>query len=59
MARVIRCGVALGQCKNEYDYPLPDNWDQLTNEEREDILDDYEKIHVWNTINSWAKVGKE
>lgn len=50
MARVIRCGVSLGQEKVEYDFQLPNNWDNWSKQEQEEYIKNCEDLHAYRTV---------
>lgn len=59
MTRRISVGVSLGLAKVVDHYPLPDDWDSLTDEEKDDVLDDYVKAHMQQHVDSWADVEED
>lgn len=52
----IRCGVSLGLTRVEEDYPLPDGWNEMTEKEKETMLDDWAEAMILNHVDSWAKI---
>jgi hypothetical protein len=59
MAKVLKIGVAMGTMSDEDSVPLPDDWDSMTEKEREAWADDVLDVHVSNNINAWWNVEDE
>lgn len=56
MAKVLKIGVEMGGLKDEDTQPLPDDWDTMTEEEREQWADEVLEVHVSNNVNAWWNV---
>jgi hypothetical protein len=56
MAKVLKLGVEMGGLKDEDTQPLPDDWDTMTEEEREQWADEVLDVHVSNNVNAWWNV---
>ena len=56
MAKVLKFGVEMGGLKDEDTQPLPDDWDTMTEEEREQWADEVLDVHVSNNVNAWWNV---
>ena len=46
----------MGGLKDEDTQPLPDDWDTMTEEEREQWADEVLDVHVSNNVNAWWNV---
>lgn len=56
MAKVLKIGVEMGGLKDEATQPLPDDWDEMTEDEREKWADEVLDVHVSNNVNAWWNV---
>lgn len=56
MAKVLKIGVEMGGLKDEDTQPLPDDWDTMTEEEREQWADEVLDVHVSNNVNAWWNI---
>jgi len=59
MAKVLKIGVEMGGLKDEDTQPLPDDWDTMTEEEREKWADEVLDVHVSNNVNAWWNVEED
>lgn len=59
MAKVLKIGVAMGTLSDEDTVPLPDDWDAMSEKERDAWADDVLDVHVSNNINAWWNVEEE
>lgn len=55
MAKVLKIGVEMGGISDEDTQQLPDDWDEMTEEEREKWADEVLDVHVSNNVNAWWK----
>lgn len=59
MAKVLKIGVSMGMTSDEDTVPLPDDWDEMTEDERNRWADDVLDVHVSNNVNAWWNVEEE
>ena len=59
MAKVLKIGVEMGGLKDEDTQPLPDDWDEMTEDEREKWADEVLDVHVANNVNAWWNVVED
>lgn len=59
MAKVLKIGVEMGGLKDEDTQPLPNDWDTMTEEEREEWADEVLDVHVSNNVNAWWNIEDE
>ena len=56
MTKVLKIGVAMGLTRDEDTIPLPDGWDEMTEEEQSAWADEVLDVHVSNNVNAWWNV---
>lgn len=59
MVKVLKIGVAMGIVSDEDTVPLPDDWDEMTEEEQNRWADDVLDVHVSNNVNAWWNVEED
>jgi hypothetical protein len=58
------CSMSIGGCKKEEEYPLSDfidleDWEKMSEDERQKFLDEQSEIFAWENIDNWAVVEGE
>ncbi|MFD5910188.1 hypothetical protein ACFWHL_15875 [Streptomyces massasporeus] len=59
MAKVLKIGVEMGGLSDEDTQQLPDNWDEMSEEEQNAWADEVLDVHVSNNVNAWWNVEDE
>lgn len=59
MAKVLKIGVEMGGLSDEDTQELPDDWDEMTEEEQAAWADEVLDVHVSNNVNAWWNVEDE
>ncbi|WP_109030196.1 DUF7167 family protein [Streptomyces rubrogriseus] len=59
MAKVLKVGVEMGGLSDEDTVPLPDNWDQMSEDEQGKWADEVLDVHLSNNVNAWWNVEDE
>lgn len=59
MAKVLKIGVEMGGISDEDTQQLPEDWDEMSEEERDKWADEVLDVHVSNNVNAWWNVEDE
>jgi hypothetical protein len=59
VAKVLKVGVEMGGLSDEDTQELPDDWDEMTEEEQNAWADEVLDVHVSNSVNAWWNVEDE
>ncbi len=56
MAKRLEVGVSVGSCQNRDYIDLPDDWEEMSQEDRDEFIRQSVNTHIENHVDAWGTI---